>query len=319
MVDRAVTVVIPTKDRRDQAVRAVRLVLDQRDVDVSCFVVDDGSTDGTADAIAELGDSRVTVMRNERPGGAAAARNRGLDCVTTPWTAFLDDDDLWAPDKLAAQLDALDGISGARWSTTACVNVNSRLEVLAAYRMPALKDLANEMVVENYIPAGSSTVVADTELLREVGGFDPQLGNCEDWDMWIRLAQRSPLAYVDRPLVAYQLWQGGKSTNLAAMEGGRETIMSRYGEGRSTADLQYQRMTWHQHVAAREAANHRRRTAAQHYIAAAVVGRAPGQLFYAAAVIVSPGAVERRLGRLSAASIPQGWKGAADEWLAGLR
>jgi glycosyltransferase involved in cell wall biosynthesis len=319
MVDRAVTVVIPTKDRREQAVRAARFAVAQRGVEVACIVIDDGSTDGTADAIAGLGDSRVTVIRNERAGGAAAARNRGLDRVTTPWTAFLDDDDLWAPDKLAAQLDALDGMSCARWSATACVNVNSRLEVLTAYRMPVLESLANEMVVENYIPAGSSTVVVDTELAREVGGFDSTLGNCEDWDMWIRLARRAPLAYVDRPLVAYQVWEGGKSTNLADMKRGRNMIMARYGERRTTADLRYQGMTWHQHVAAREVAKNRRGTAARHYIAAAVIGRAPGQMLYAAAAVVSPGAVERRLGRLSAASIPPGWKEAADEWLAGHR
>src|SRR5438128_8506232 len=97
-----VTVVVPTKDRRQVLDVALRSILAQEGVDVRVVVVDDGSSDGTAAWLADL-DPRVEVVRHDTPTGAAAARNDGLDRVTTDWGAFCDDDDVWAPTKLAKQ------------------------------------------------------------------------------------------------------------------------------------------------------------------------------------------------------------------------
>ena len=112
-----VAVVIPTYNRRDLVVQSVRSVLDQTYPDVRCLVVDNGSTDGTAEAVTGLGDPRVTLVPLEAPCGAAAARNAGLAAAgAARWVAFLDNDDLWAPTKVELQLGALAANPLARWS-----------------------------------------------------------------------------------------------------------------------------------------------------------------------------------------------------------
>src|SRR5829696_8802993 len=100
-----VSVVIPSRDRAHIVVDTVRLTLGQRGVEFEVIVVDDGSRDGTAEALEALDDPRVVVLRNAINRGVAHARNRGIEQAAHPWIAFLDDDDRWSPDKLRAQLD----------------------------------------------------------------------------------------------------------------------------------------------------------------------------------------------------------------------
>ena len=98
-----VSVVIPTRDRRELVVEAARSVLAQRGCRPEIIVVDDGSRDGSDAALQGLGD-RLRYVRQE-PRGVSAARNRGAGMACGTWLAFLDSDDLWQPDKLARQLE----------------------------------------------------------------------------------------------------------------------------------------------------------------------------------------------------------------------
>ena len=100
------TVVIPTYNRRDTVVEAVRSALEQTVADVEVIVIDDGSTDGTPSAIAAIGDERVHVIVQAN-GGAAAARNRGIADARGRYVAFLDSDDRFLPDHLADLLPLL--------------------------------------------------------------------------------------------------------------------------------------------------------------------------------------------------------------------
>src|SRR5215211_487544 len=93
-----VTVVIPTRDRAHLVAGVVASALDQRGVAVEVVVVDDASTDETPQRLEAIEDRRLRVLRNEV--------NRGIEAARGPWVAFLDDDDLWAPGKLRAQLAA---------------------------------------------------------------------------------------------------------------------------------------------------------------------------------------------------------------------
>jgi glycosyltransferase involved in cell wall biosynthesis len=119
-----VTVVIPTHNRAHVMQATLRSVLRQRDVDVRVVVVDDGSSDETPEVLGAIRDERVRWHRNERAGGVSNARNIGLGMVATPWVAFSDDDDLWAPDKLARQLASLRAEPGAGWSCVGSVVVD---------------------------------------------------------------------------------------------------------------------------------------------------------------------------------------------------
>ena len=104
-----VAIVVPTFNRRRLVLEAVESVLAQTLSDFELIVVDDGSTDGTGDEIAQryADEPRLRYVHKEN-GGTASARNRGLDEVRAPLTAFLDSDDLWAPEYLETQLAALE-------------------------------------------------------------------------------------------------------------------------------------------------------------------------------------------------------------------
>ncbi len=98
------TVVVPTHNRPQLLLRTLATVLHQEDVPVEVVVVDDGGAARATDAIAAQGLTGVRVIRHERSKGVSAARNAGLATVRTPWVAFVDDDDLWAPRHLRTLL-----------------------------------------------------------------------------------------------------------------------------------------------------------------------------------------------------------------------
>lgn len=198
-----VSVVVPTRNRVGLLARTLRSVLAQEDVALEVIVVNEASTDATALFLDRLGDPRVRVVHHERPLGVAAARNAGVALARAKWVAFTDDDDLWAPTKLTQQLQALAAAPDARWCCVGAVTIDDSLRVLLAGRPPSGPWVAGELLVRNRIPGGGSGVLAETALVRELGGFDPQLANLADWDMWLRMSLTSPLATVDAPLVGY--------------------------------------------------------------------------------------------------------------------
>ena len=199
----AVTVVIPTHNRRDLLMRTLRSVLDQEGITPDVIVVDDGGRDGTADAVRALQIPSVRVVRHEQGKGVSAARNAGLARVRTPWVAFVDDDDLWAPHKLRRQLATLEAEPWARWSYVGALHVDSELRVTRYTAPPDRDHLAQGLRRRNVVPGGGSGLVADTELARRIGGFDERISLLADWDFNLRMLQQAPAAVVDEPLVAY--------------------------------------------------------------------------------------------------------------------
>src|SRR5258708_1706620 len=110
------SVIIPTYNRREMVAEAIQSVLAQRDATFELIVVDDGSTDGTFEAL-RLFDG-VKLERTERRG-PAAARNRGVELAEAPLIAFLDSDDLWMPGKLCGQLSFMESHRAFSISQTA--------------------------------------------------------------------------------------------------------------------------------------------------------------------------------------------------------
>ncbi len=198
-----VTVVIPTHDRPGLLLRTLDSVLRQRNVPVDVVVVDDGGAAPAEDTIAARGLEDVRVIRHERSRGVSAARNAGLGTVRTPWVAFVDDDDLWAPTKLDAQLTALRETPEARWSCVDAVHVDEDLQVVSHNRVSTPDAVHRNIGWINSVPGGGSGLLVDTELAREVGGFDEDISILADWDFNLRLSVLSPVAVVHELLVAY--------------------------------------------------------------------------------------------------------------------
>jgi hypothetical protein len=199
-----VSVVIPTHNRRGFLATTIRSVLWQRDVEFEAIVVDDGSTDGSAQMLAGIGDRRVRIVRNEPAKGVSAARNRGLDEARGEWVAFLDDDDVWAPDKLVRQLTAA-AEAGATWAYAGTVKIDSASRIVGGTPPPPPRAVMNRLPRWSIVPGGCSGVIAARAAVVSVGGFDDRFVNLADWDLWSRLASTGAPGCAGRPLVGYRL------------------------------------------------------------------------------------------------------------------
>jgi glycosyltransferase involved in cell wall biosynthesis len=198
-----VSVVIPTRSRwRLLSTAALPAALEQREVDHEIIVVDDGSDDETADRLDEIADPRLRVVRNSPSRGVAAARNVGIAAARGRWVSFLDDDDLWSPHKLRAQLDAA-ASADAVFAYAAGAGLDAEHRFLFAVATPDPETVARELLRWNVIWCGCSNVIARTDLVRELAGFDERLYQLADWDLWIRLALAGPAAATSEVVVGY--------------------------------------------------------------------------------------------------------------------
>ena len=198
----AITVVIPTHDRPELVRRAVRSVLDQDyDGPVDVLVVfDRAAPDPTMEQ--ELPGRSVRVLANQRTPGLAGSRNTGILAATTSLVAFCDDDDVWLPGKLKAQVAALEAAPGAEFVTTAMtVDFRGERSVRRAGRdsVDHVAFIRSRMAMLH----SSSFLIDRAALLDGIGLVDETLPRsmAEDWDLLIRASARRPILHVDEPLV----------------------------------------------------------------------------------------------------------------------
>jgi glycosyltransferase involved in cell wall biosynthesis len=313
-----VTVVVPTHNRRRLVAQAVHSILQQKDVSLELIVVDDGSSDGTGpwlDRIAAA-DSRIRIVHHDSPRFISSARNAGIARASGRWVAFCDDDDLWAPDKLSSQLAALRA-SSRRWGCTGVVEVDERLEIIGHYSVKGGEVLARLLEV-NTIPTGSS-VIAELSLVREIGGFDPSLRGSEDWDVWIKLSQHSPLAAVDRPLIAYRIGTQSLSMNVERMRTGRSVIVNRYAELAARHGAKPEEASHERYLAKQLLRGGWRLQAASIFTRLAFKHRRWRELPRVASALIAPRLTDQ-LGRSrAAAQVPAAWRREAEAWILPIR
>lgn len=222
-----VSVIIPTRNRCKLLELSLRSVFWQRNVDFETVVVDDGSTDETPRMLRSLGD-RIRVVRHDRSQGVSEARNRGIAEARGTWVAFLDDDDLWAAEKLELQLEVLRR-TGRRWAYSGAVEVGPDNTILSGQPPPSPEQVVDDISIRNMLPAGASNVIVEKAWLPAPSVFDAHLRHSADWDLWIRLARREPPACVAKPLVAYRFHSASASLDLAGMYSETDEIDRRYG------------------------------------------------------------------------------------------
>jgi hypothetical protein len=198
-----VSVIIPTYQRRDLVVRAVRSALGQTVRDLEVLVIDDGSDDGTREALAGL-DPRVRYQWQPNRG-VAAARNAGVRAARAPVLAFLDSDDHWRPSHLEVAVGALTRHPSAVLVST-CPG-----KVIGGRERPedaALVDLLGELLLGASTGYLSAIAVRRAALL-DAGGFDEELPVGEDTDLWRRLAVLGPFSLVRRRTLVHRPTAGG--------------------------------------------------------------------------------------------------------------
>jgi len=316
----AVTVVLPTRDRRSLLERSLRSVLDQTGVELDVLVVDDGSTDDTAAWVAGIDDPRVNLVVHLEPRGVAAARNTGIERAETPWIAFLDDDDVWAPAKLEEQLAALHASPAARWTCVGQVTLDGQLRIIASAAPPADAERVLEpLLTLNAVPGGGSGVLADTALVRELGGFDTRLSLLADWDLWIRLAASAPAAIVDRPLLGYVRHAENMSWDVSRIGAEFAILDVKHAGLRAQLGVRRDGELWSSWIAEAERRSGNRWRAVTADLRQAARGRTPRPLLRAAVTAVSPEAWIELHNRRTARSIDPSWRDEAEAWLAPIR
>ncbi len=199
-----VSVVVPTHNRRVSLRRTLHSVLEQQGVTFEVLVVDDGSGDGTSAAVASCSDPRVSITTLSPARGVSAARNAGLARARGRWVAFLDDDDLWAPLKLARQLCALRHSTDHHWACTGALHFDPSIAVVGYVRPPTPDTVGERIRRFNAIPGGGSGIMVSTATARRLRGFDERISLLADWDFNIRLSRISPPAVIDEALIGYQ-------------------------------------------------------------------------------------------------------------------
>lgn len=201
-----VSVIIPAYKRAGTIERAVRSALDQTHANIEVVVVDDHSGDDTADIVAAIGDERVTVHVHGENRGGNAARQTAIEHSRGKYLAFLDADDMWYPEKVAAQLERLELAGpGYGMSYTWYESELPDGEIVPA-RRPTAEGRATPALFRSNFVGTFSTVLVSRAVYDEVGGVDPRLPACQDWEFYLRANQVTGVACVQRTLVRY--WRG---------------------------------------------------------------------------------------------------------------
>lgn len=196
---------------------AIESVLSQTWRDFDLIVVDDGSTDNTERVMEKY--ARATRYVRQENQGVSIARNRGIQESGAQYVAFLDADDFWLPRKLELQLDALSRRPDCRVCYTAHRPFGPEFGPRVVGRCRGGRQpILERLIVSGNVIGSASTVLCERSLFSDVGGFDPELSDCADWDMWLRIASISDFAHVDESLVAYRRHDRNMTRNIALRE-----------------------------------------------------------------------------------------------------
>jgi glycosyltransferase involved in cell wall biosynthesis len=207
-----ISVVIPAYNAGGFIKRTIDSVLAQTYRDYEVIVVDDGSTDNTADVVKSYA-GKVRYIYQENAGDGPA-RNAGIRAARGEWIAFLDHDDEWLPQKLELQMKLLDRNPDLRWCGAnyyrSCLGRRDAVGNVAALQ----KALAGLDYFENFFTAVgqkgcsliTTTMVVHKDVFEQAGLFDSCWLLCADFDMWWRIAYRFPrIGYLAQPLAMMHL------------------------------------------------------------------------------------------------------------------
>ena len=212
-----VSVVIPVFNGEKTIQETIESVLNQTLTDFELLVINDGSQDGTLEIVERIPDSRIQVFSYPN-AGQSTSRNRGIEIAKGGYISFIDADDLWTPDKLEAQLQALQANpkAGVAYSWTDWIDESSQLLGKGSYNTEQ-GEVFTKLLLNDFVANGSNVLIR-RDALTEVGGFDPSVTPAEDWDLWLRLAARYEFVAVRSPQILYRISPNSASFNVWKME-----------------------------------------------------------------------------------------------------
>lgn len=212
-----VSVIIPTYNRLPMLKEAVDSVLAQDYEDMELIVVDDGSTDGTGEAMKGYG-GRVRLVQFLSNKGVSAARNKGILNARGKYIAFLDSDDLWVKGKIKIQTTFLDENPHYPICYTDEIWIRKGRRVNPMQKHSKYSGWIFEKCLPLCIISPSSAMMRRS-LFSKVGLFDEAFPVCEDYDFWLRVSSRFPIFFINRKLI---IKRGGHPDQLSQRSWGND-------------------------------------------------------------------------------------------------
>jgi glycosyltransferase involved in cell wall biosynthesis len=227
-----VSVVVPTYQRLDLLREAVASVRAQTYAEWELIVVDDGSTDGTLEWLATLGDARIRVLPLRHSGNLGQLRNRGNELARGELIAFLDSDDAFERNKLERQVAALEAHPEAGWSYTAVTRVDAQGHELDDAGIRPWRELSGwilESVLRFDALVATPAVMVRRALLDRVGPLDEALPESQDFELFFRFAAASPAVAISERLTRVRIHAGTLSANRVRVHEAWIQIYERVG------------------------------------------------------------------------------------------
>lgn len=217
----SVSVIIAAYNSENTISETILSVLSQTFFDLEVIVIDDGSSDKTCQCVLEIQDNRVKLFPYEN-GGVAKARNRGIAHASGKYISFLDHDDLWTPDKLEAQVAALEKSPHAGVAYSWTISMYSDENPIRFIKSPPVNFEGNvypQILLRNFIESGSNILVR-TKVVKDVGEFDSVPISNEDWDFYIRLATKTQFVAVPQYQIIYRHTANSMSSQVQRLKEG---------------------------------------------------------------------------------------------------
>jgi glycosyltransferase involved in cell wall biosynthesis len=223
---------MPVRNAETFVDEAITSILAQTFTDLEIIVVDDRSTDASLEILRgyEAQDARVRVVMLDEQLGVAGALNAGLARVTAPLVARMDADDVARPERFALQVAEMDrdpglGLLGSQISV---IGLDGTPEEQFPWELPLTHDeTVWRLLYET--PICHPTVVMRTDVVRDLGGYDPNYAN-EDMDLWTRMAFVTRMRNLDAVLLEYRMPPAVHAVKLAAMRPHIVRVAQRYLE-----------------------------------------------------------------------------------------
>jgi glycosyltransferase involved in cell wall biosynthesis len=206
MLTPKVSFVVPTYNHARYLPQALNSIINQSYPNLEVFVIDDGSTDGTAELVKPY--RSIINYIYKKNGGTPSALNLGLSLATGKYVCWLSADDAVIGEKVSKQLELMESDLNLGFSYTSFVVINAngenRYEVDSAYYSDK-REMVTKLMEGCFI--NGSSVMMRCSALEKVGNFDESLPQAHDYDLWFRLLRHYSCGFLDEPLLAYR-WHG---------------------------------------------------------------------------------------------------------------
>ena len=217
-----ISVVLPSYNRAHILPRAIESILGQTYKDIELIIVDDGSSDNTAEVVGSFSDSRIVYVRQEN-AGACAARNNGIAHARGDYIAFQDSDDIWHQDKLEKQLATLQ-------NTGADVVFCRMNRMVGGEKVGLVSDYFHEgFLPKDEVPMsiGTQTLVGKSEVFKQER-FDSEMPRFQEFEMLVRAQKSFSIYCMEEPLVDYLLQKDSISANVSSIMAAWRLILKKH-------------------------------------------------------------------------------------------